>query len=133
MSRIPNNECCRRQSVKSFLVLLALGFTSIVSHTTQACMDEPLPYVPLVLVDGQYVERPDLLTQKHINKANTKLPRCAIDHMDLNTVRLTNGVFVAYPQLLENKRCIAEVTMEVLREDEAPTAEISLDMNVNQY
>ncbi len=88
-------------------------FIGILSISAQACMDEAVPYVPVVFESGRYVEKPELLTKKHIQKAKVQLNKCLGER---GFVSIHDGVLYIGKPMAENRKCIASVTSDIEKE-----------------
>lgn len=87
-----------------------IGFLSV---SAQACMDEPVPYIPIVFESGRYIEKPELLTKQHIQKARVQLNRCLSER---EFVSIHDEVLYIGKLMAENRNCIASVTSDIEKE-----------------
>lgn len=93
-------------------VYLALSIV-LLSGSPLACLDDPVPYIPIVFESGQYISKPELLTKQHIQRAKLLLNRCLSEN---GSVTVYDGILYIGRSMLDNKPCIASVTEEIENE-----------------
>ncbi|WGO98152.1 hypothetical protein QFX18_19275 [Saccharophagus degradans] len=88
-----------------YLVFLFFGF---LSSLCLACSPDHVKYVPVTMVDGSYIEKPELATKKHIRLARELVRQCG-----KNRGMLLNGELYITTETYVNKACLADITSQI--------------------
>jgi hypothetical protein len=104
--------------------LLAVLFF-INFNVALACSPNPIPFNLLVMVDGEMVERNDLLTRDFIKEYNEELRYCTPGKWVLAVMPHGDGFFIT-PDAIGQEECMAKAATEVLQRIEGRKPTISL-------
>ena len=97
----------------------------INSNLVLACAPNPIPFNLLVMVDGEMVERNDLLTKEFIKEYNTVLKDCTLGKWVLSVI-VYEDKFLISPDAIGQEECMAKAATEVLQRIEERRPTISL-------
>ena len=114
---LPLNEALGIYMKYLLAVLFFINF-----NVALACAPNKIPFNLLVMIDGEIVERNDLLTKDFIKEYNKEVSYCTPGKWTL-MVMSHGDKFLITPDAVGQEECMAKVATEVLQriEDRKPT------------